>query len=305
MAIILEIGTEEEKQLSREELDPILQAFQNTNLSLNLGDVILAADFDATVNALQGTSNYRSHRGVVAFAKCVRVHGSDQQAIVLSPLLFTDHQDQFTRYFYYMHEIVHVMNTPGLPPVPEVPQSAEDCYLGTLSTFLNEYLADRIAYGALDEFLKRVGVERSLRLQAYIDGTLREGPSLVNDPARYGRVCTEINLFKEHRDAGRFLRNVYPDFEDISLSLVHLWSLMDQYPSLAGSVDLSPSRFVNAKTIRLWEYLRATYAGSSLDLADGIDIVARYMENFGQRFEDHPQGLYCRVVDLWDQITDW
>jgi len=38
--------------------------------------------------------------------------------------------------------------------------------------------------------------------------------------------------------------------------------------------------------------------GVDIDLCEGIGLAMDFMTNFGVRFEDQPQGLYCHVIDI-------
>lgn len=296
MELILEIGSDEQKELIRQEIAPLLDGVGKLNPPLNLRQVVFAVDFDGKVNELQGTTDYRSIRGVTAIAKIVELDLEDgiSIAIVLSPLLFTDEQDTQTRYFIYMHEITHVLNKRKFRKETNESYFVQT-YLGNMISYYDEYVADRAAY----DFIGQVFKEKTPRAKAMIDNTLKGLADIVFDPKYYEIISREVMRFRLYRtDVSGFLEAVKRSFDEVSLCTVHLYALLDTYPDLATQVDLSRSKFINEKAVKLMRFLKAKYEQHDHDLRDGIGLVVTYMENFGMRFEDRSEGLYCHVVDI-------
>ena len=72
MEIIVEIGTNQQKELICQELETVRTMIETLSLpSQQISKLIVPANFDETVNSLQGSNNYRSERGNLAVAKNV------------------------------------------------------------------------------------------------------------------------------------------------------------------------------------------------------------------------------------------
>jgi hypothetical protein len=293
LELVIEIGDPQQKKLIELEMHPVFGVARDLNPPLNLTKVILAADFDAKVNELQGTTNYKSSRDdITASAKIVDIN--DGVAIVLSPMLFTEEEDSETRQFVYLHELMHAVNKRKFPPIP-TDSYCMTTYLGNLHIFYDEYCADRIAYKIIDEIYPT----RSPRMQAKIENELKHFTLLLNNPKYYDAIAREIRLFRRHMiNIDGFLAIITPFFDTVSLSIVHAWTIAEQYPEIDGQDELSKSKFLNGKTLKLLAFLKTKYEKKSFDLKDGVDLVADFMENFGMRFEDRPQQPYCHVLDI-------
>jgi hypothetical protein len=95
MDIIVEIGTDEQKQLIENELSIFKQISAISDPPTTITKVIVAKDFDETVNKLQNSDRYQStRRNHVALAK--NVITQDGLCLVFSPAIFTEEQDNFT-----------------------------------------------------------------------------------------------------------------------------------------------------------------------------------------------------------------
>jgi len=113
--INIEIGTPEQQELIRQEMELFKKVVEQTDPPLYISKVIVPIDFDAKVNKLQGTTTYESVRGVMAVAKIVNL--GDSIAVVISPHLYTENHDSQTRLFIYTHEIFHVANKRKFPTI--------------------------------------------------------------------------------------------------------------------------------------------------------------------------------------------
>jgi len=122
MEIIVEIGTDDQRRQIREELYLFSDIIQELKLPIKISQILVASNFDKTVNELQNTKNYRSTRGIssssiTAVAKIVDI--DDGFAIVISPLLFTEEHDSQTRCFVYLHEMAHIINKQKVPSLSD------------------------------------------------------------------------------------------------------------------------------------------------------------------------------------------
>jgi hypothetical protein len=62
--IIIEVGTSEQRELIENELKLVFDAATQFDRDLGINKIIVPVDFDATINALQGTTSYQSVRNL-------------------------------------------------------------------------------------------------------------------------------------------------------------------------------------------------------------------------------------------------
>ena len=149
MRITIEVGTPEQKKLIENEVRLVFNAASNSNQNFSINEIIVPVDFDSTVNTLQGTTSYQSVRNldehdIVVNAKVI--HNPNGSYLVISPHIFSKWNDAQTRCFIYMHELVHVVRKQEY-----MFSGAFSIYEHNLETFIEEYIADRIAYGFVDQ----------------------------------------------------------------------------------------------------------------------------------------------------------
>lgn len=87
MNLVVGVGTVEQRRLMRSELEPLLALIEEGVPDLAGANVIIPADFDDTVNWLEGTSSYRSLRPIEneqVTAVAEALHNVDPPTIVLS-----------------------------------------------------------------------------------------------------------------------------------------------------------------------------------------------------------------------------
>jgi hypothetical protein len=141
--IDVQIGTDQQRQQIRAELEPLRNLLDGPDRSCGIEAVIVPQDFDECVNRLQGTTTYRSIKdtgasGVLAVAKVLKKQGAT--TIVLSPYLYSADNDNQTRGFIILHEVMHVFNNMKLD-VPKQLVSSRERNLGALYSLYDEYLS--------------------------------------------------------------------------------------------------------------------------------------------------------------------
>jgi len=114
--IVVEVGTEQLRELIHEEILIIKSMFNALTPPPAITKVVVAANFDETVNSLKNTNDYKSERGNLAIAK--NVPQENGVALVFSPLLYTDEFDNQKRFQIYTHEIFHVISRTLFPQIP-------------------------------------------------------------------------------------------------------------------------------------------------------------------------------------------
>jgi hypothetical protein len=153
MEFIIEIGDENQKQLIEQELKYVEAITETCSPDLNLRQLIVASNFEAKINAMEGVETYKAERGinpgdVLVAAKIVKV--DDGFAIILSPHLFTDMHDIQTRCFVVLHELSHIVNRLLFPPIPNDSMISYQ-YLYHLYGMYDEYTSDRFAYNLVED----------------------------------------------------------------------------------------------------------------------------------------------------------
>lgn len=292
MEIIVEIGTQEDQELIRAELDLISLVTSQTNNIINISKVIVPSDFDAKVNELQRTLDYRSHRGVVVLAKNVNLEDGD--AIVMSPLLYTSgYFDAQVRLFILLHEMVHTLNKNSFPKSSCI-SGSEGIYIRNLYTLYDEYVADRLALTILDNALSI----KTTNWNKYISDYSLDISLMINDPKYYENIKTEIDIFRHTADVAHFLKNIDENFHNVAICIAHLFAISHHYSYVSPSETLSQSHFVNEKTTAIMNFFNGKHQERAYDVNDGFDLMVEFMTNFGMKFKDLPEGIYCEVLDI-------
>lgn len=301
MEMIVEIGEPKDQEVVNHELSVFFNVVEKLEIDFKLNLVVVAEDFDKTVNTLEKKTDYRSHRGLgeSAITSIARVvHLKDGFGIVLSPRLYMEDQDTSTRYFTLFHELMHVVNRhkyEQLDPEWSHLWLSQSAYQGNLYRLWDEYSADHFAYKFVNEtFPIKSAIWDNMILLA-VEGSL----SLLNDITYYHKVKYEIDLCRMgHRDLKGFFGNIHQSFDEIAGSTVHAFSLLHQYPEAIRIEDLRDSEFINDKTINLMQFYRSCADDPDMELKDGLPMVAEYLTNFGYTMVDEPDGTHVRIVDI-------
>lgn len=301
MDFIIEIGEPHQQEAVKYELSFLAGMVKKFDTDLNLKLIVLARDFDKTVNELEKKSGYKSQRGlgdtqIKAIARVV--HLNDGYGIVLSPLLYMEGQDTSTRYFTLFHEFLHVVNRnkyEELDPEWRDDWLGRSNYKGNLYRLWDEYSADSFAYEFVDEAFE----EKSIIWVEMIDNSVEGFLSLLTDDTYYNMIRSELDFCRTgRRDLQEFLRNIYQGFDEVVGITVHAFALLHQYPDLISIDQLTESKFINEKTIRLMDFYRACSHDLDMELKDGLHLVADYISNFGYTMVDQTDGTHVQIVDI-------
>ena len=293
--IIIQIGTDEQKEGIRQELEVIEKVTQEIGLLDDFRQIIVASDFESTVNALEGIDTYRATRGidqgVNAIARVTKM--PDGYAIVLSPLIYTKAHDSQTRFFVFFHELSHLINKKRFSSIPE-DNRANSAYLHSLYFLFDEYDSDRFAISLCEQSFK----EKSEFWEAFITSEILGFRDFIKDRRYYDSLLAEINSFRDHASVDVFLKNTQPYWDPMAIHLAHFFAFVHEYPDRALVSDVLDSPFVNAKTLALMHYFEIKENNHIADLSDGIEVITDFMTNFGMRFEPQGEGLYYHVLDI-------
>jgi hypothetical protein len=297
MELVVEVGTNEQKELIRGELEPLLALIEKGVPELESARVIVPADFDEAVHRLEGRTAYRSARPigeqqVLALAKAL--YDLDPPTILLSAYLYNEAFDTKVRAFVLVHEAIHMVKSKEFRKEPKE-DKAGPIYLHSLGVFVDEYYADRGAY----EVIESISHTESSYWQQYLANSRDSFIDILADSTikqKLREAITKFRLFMT--DVPKFMDEIKPVADSVFISLAHTCALFDQYPPESRWDALRDSPFFTEAFRELLEFVRDCYKRRSDDLSGGVELIARYMECFGFRLEDTEESLYCHVLDI-------
>ncbi|MEK6647633.1 MAG: hypothetical protein AABY84_13260 [Candidatus Firestonebacteria bacterium] len=294
MDILVEIGSEQQKEQVRKELELVQSVYSSFKLQIPLQKIIIPEDFDATVNALQDSKDYCSRREEhIAVAK--NIIKADGIFLVFSKDLFTKLHDNFTRLQMYLHELLHAYNVHRKPELRKE-SLCEYQYLLNLYILFDEYYANRKSFEIIAELFPKTSFRYKRNNYCHLKGFIK---AINADNVCHKNLCSKINEFRSHGNIDTFLKSLNPLFAQISKSIVYIYSYIDcTNKGTKFEPLILKSKFVNEKTLKLIKFFRFKYGNNNFDLFDGKLLMEDFMKNFGMQFEDTSNGLYCHVLDI-------
>jgi hypothetical protein len=293
LEVIVEVGTEEQKDLIKSEIYSIYGSLDELDISIDLYQVIIPIDFEKTIRDLSGNKSYTQCRGQVAIAKIVNV--PQGVSIVFSPWIYNEQYDYQVRVIWYIHELFHAINKKRFPSRETDYVSKNIFYLDNMYPLFDEYYANRKSFCIVEVIAK----PRTFYLNKFINTTFSGHVKSLLNYDYYSLIKKQIYLFRLHGNVRHFIDQVSPFYDEASKDIVYAYSYIDHFSKLKRIEPLlSKSEMVNNKAIVLIDYFRNKYATDDFNLEDGLEIMEEYMTNFGMRFKDTPEGLYCSVIDI-------
>lgn len=295
MKILVEVGDPEQKAIIEDELSSLGPIAALLNSSVSLSQIIVASDFDRTVNELQRANSYKSIRKKHSVAAKV-LQVNNEAIMVLSPRLYTAEEDFQSRMLTYFHELIHLHNWQLFPTFCDW-YSIPIYYSKNLYILFDEYYADRKALEITDQLFKKKTEIYTESVEKAFNGHMQ---IIMEDCESYNILKREIYSFRQHCDVTRFLNATYETFDGLSKAIIHAYAYLDHLPKFTKRAnELQSSMFVNNNTISLIEYIRSKYFQNSFDLANGVSLIESFLANFGVRFEIQSSGrTYCHVLDV-------
>lgn len=300
MEIVIEIGTREIKKLIKQELEIMIgflpkDFFQTTQLQR----IVVPLDFQAEIRRLTNVDTYQSIRDfgnniINVMGKIVAIENGF--TIVLSPLLYadTENEDFQTRMSAILHELHHAINKRDFPKVLKV-EYVWGLYYDKLYSLYDEYSCDCFAFNMVEKHFP----SKSELWKKHISTAINGFVETINDTACYDFIKQEIESFRIHEDVGLFIENTQNLTQEMMTVLTHTFFWAHRFPDRISSDTLLKSPFVNDKTFTLMDYLKEKESKNEKNLDDGLDLMIRFFENFGIRFEYiDPKNYYCRVLDI-------
>lgn len=298
MEIDIEIGSEEDKELIKQELDLIISAFPDDYFqTTQLQKVIIPFNFQSEIIKLENVDTYKATRdygGNTAnvLGKIVKIENGF--VIVLSPILYTQDQDSQTRMQTIFHEFFHAANRRDFPKTLNVPY-VSGIYYDKLYSLYDEYSCDCFASKMVDTIFST----KSELWEKHISTDIQGFVEVITNKIYYDNLREEIKAFRIHNDTNRFLERTREQINEMIFTLVHTFSLAHCYPDRISHDILLKSPFVNKKTFALMDYLKEKESKAEKRLDDGLDLMIDFFENFAIRYEYvDSKRYYCRILDI-------
>ena len=294
MKIVIEIGTEAQKELIANELNVVKVFCENMPDPPSICEIWVPENFDQKVNELQGSNDYISNRGDnIAVAKNIYI--GNETALVFSRELFTDIHDNQTRMQMILHEFYHTINRKVFPELPKGSPATHD-YLQILYLLFDEYWANRKSFEVTAEIYPNPSSRHKKLTHFSVISHLR---GISNSEDDYEYIKIEIQKFRTHGDVTLFLQNTRDKFDMFSKSLIYFFSYIHHYRIYSRLLRfLSTVKLITESALSLGDYFKRKYEQNEVNIFGGLVFLQEFMENFGVRFEDREEGLSCNILDI-------
>jgi len=289
----VEIGTAEQRTTILKEFS-ILQSAAAANVAERIVEVLVPGNFEATVRRLTGNQAFRANRGYnLVLAMTLAVEGG--HCLVFSPLLFTEAFDTPVRVSFYLHELGHVVHETRFPPSTDE-SPATHYYSENLCHLYGDYASQRWSLGACAKLFPHPSDLYIEHHRAAFSGFL----DALNDERAYDVLSSALMRFRFRLlNVDEYQQAILPAFDQVAKALAYAASYLDSYTGLEQErPSFDAARFVTNAAQELVAYCADKYEADDLDLSDGVERMKNFTETFGFVLEDHPEGLYCRVVGL-------
>lgn len=300
MQIYVEIGNNAQRQDIKNELGMLAEAAKRIQLIFPVDQIIVPKDFDAKVNELEGTTDFRSTPGLEPVSRTS--HTPSGYVLLFHPKLFSKWYDEQVRFCIYWHEFTKVVNRGRFPLL--IRRGRPDRYANyfmNLYALYGEYEASRRSFEFRDALIRDVYKkplsDRARQdLEQSLDGNIR---LLNNRGEYYDWIRFQISEYRKNPIISVFLQNVRGKVTQLSFSLIYAYATMDHYPEYRVKEEaLAEAPMLNEKTREFLEFFRFVYNRGSADLTAGIDLMESLWANFGLRFVDGEKCLQCEVLDI-------
>jgi hypothetical protein len=301
MQIYVETGNNDQRSAIKTELGMLAEAATRVPLIFPVDQIIVPQDFDAKVNELENSDDFRSTPGLEPVARTV--HTRAGYVLLFHPNLYTGWYDEQVRFCIYWHEFTKLVNRGRFPLLVRRgrPDSFAN-YFMNLYALYGEYEASRRSFEFRDALVQQVykaplSAKARQDLENSLDGNIR---LLNNRGEYYDWIRFQISEYRKHNNTSIFLQNVRQKVTQLSFSLIYAYATMDHYPEYRVKEEaLKEAPMLNEKTRDFLEYFRFVYNRGSADLVDGIGLMEGLWANFGFRFTDTERGgMRCEVLDI-------
>ncbi len=300
MDIFVELDNAAERKEIVNELGILGEASQHFRTAFTVQRIVVPDDFDAKVNELQGSANYRSTPGMEPVSRTIPTR--EGYVLLFHPMLYTSSAyDNHVRYAIYWHEFTLLVNRSRFPVLLRHKLDRFANYFVNLYQLYDHYCAARRSFEFRDAILSSVLKEQlSSTARTDLERSLAGSLALLRNKAEYyDWIRFQIMEFREHGNVNDFLEQVRDKITRLSFSLIYAYATMDHYADLRHHESLiADAPMLNGNTRAFLEYLRLKYQEDAVDLTDGIDLMEALWANFGVRFVDGERLMECEVLDI-------
>jgi hypothetical protein len=291
--IVVEVGTDEQKEAIKEELLMVFEWIGEEFLKfIELSQIIIPADFDATVNRLQGTNWYTSDRIQRCVGKVIELDVGN--VIIMSHITYSEFFDLGKRCKFLFHEICHLANRKNFT-IPEYTHTAKSRHLNTIGIMYDEYTANRFSF-KISEKLTGIASNITEEVEKEYQGHMS---SIQDDEQYYLPLKITYQQWYEDGDTHRMLSQAYQFIDAAIKDVTYCYSMADSFDSIKEDFDNRKSMFLNESTVELFKLLRKweTSEEAKIDFDDGIVAMESFMAtSFGITFTDDDNGERFNLV---------
>lgn len=295
---IVEIGTEEQREIILKELevfDVISDKFSNNGDEIY--KIIIPDNLDTAVRKISKDNTFESIRTNTMKRVVGKVIYFDEGIILLfSPFLFTEEYDMMVRCTIYIHELFHIVNKHCFPDI-DLDDDRLNSLLKDLNWYYDDYFCNRKGIEIVDDIFKEHSQIYINHLKKVTEG---HKSKLEDDSLYYDKIKNLIYQFKlGNISFDDFYSKVNLLITGITMDFVFFSTYLDSYDFLSDyKGNITNSMFYNEYTIDLLDFFKQCYHEDIYDLSKGIELYEKYLLNFGIKFENVCEGVYCHVFNI-------
>jgi len=294
MKIEIQTGTAKEREIRKKEITSFLSLIGKKIVEkLNIKKIIVSSNLSETVNKLENSKKYEAKRYMVECHAKIIIGKNDERYIVFSPF-WNNCLDQNLRFFFFSHEIYHLLNDLFLPKIKNN-STAKSQYLGILHNMYNEYSANRFS---IDIFKKPLDEKLKNCFMALYNSFFN---LLQNPNSFYNPLKVEIIKFRFRRfDVNEFLKRSLVFIEPIYTYLSYIFAYKDSLCFIEEKFNKSKKDlFINKCTYDLFNKFKIWYGGNEkINFEDGLKEIQKFLPFLSLSFQDASQGVYLNVLDI-------
>lgn len=277
MNIQVDIGTDEQKELIKAEINYVLFDFKNEDF-----EIVVPADFDEHIRTKINDNRFLSNRTSLNQLVMGKLIGENH--LVINPIIYKKGFNEPIRANFYLHEYHHIVNKKRLGFHSDNPK---DKKLFSLLVFLfDEYSSNRFAFEKTKELYETDQTYENY----YNEISTGHYENLTKSEIYADRFDSLILDFQTRKiSIMEFVGEIEPLIERYSVELVSYFSIVDSFeivPKVVSSVNLN-----------LIERIRESYENKSYLFEKDIECIEKYLTGFGISIETHEHGLYYNVFN--------
>jgi hypothetical protein len=259
---------------------------------VELSQIIIPMDFDATVNRLQGTTWYVSDRIQRCIGKIIEIDAGN--VIIMSHITYSEFFDLSKRCKFLFHEIGHLANRKYFA-IPEHVHTARSRYLNTIAIMYDEYTANLFSYKIIEKIETVIG-----DISEEVEKEYRGHMSSIQDNEQYYLpLKATYQQWGEDGDTRKMLSLAYQVIDAAIKDVTYCYSMADTFSAIKQDFDRRDSMFLNVSTVELFNLLNKwkTSEGDKISFEEGLDVIEDFMAtSFGITFTDDDHGERFNLV---------